>query len=283
MGDWINPNENVLRIRMTEARFADDFIKYGRIKFSTPQSWIDYSKKHGDGRGDFYEGTLAFCHMYDIEEIVELDKKYDSDNILSANKRPLAKSLYNTRLLYKDERALSLPCYCLYILRIDAFSNPKGIGKQKLTASIDGSYFRDFVDNQTVSQVEARPEGQKPALIIISDFGSFKKRLIETLSGIGVSESDILIQYVAYFDFDKYGDNGWYDFQQQYPKELFIKNKRFDKQSEGRIIINNRKPEVLQRLQETIDLGCMDDIASVYKGYFPDGITIELSATVFQQ
>lgn len=284
MCGWSNPNDNILRIRITEAQFADDFINYGRIKFNTPQSWIKYAEKHGDGRGDFYEGTLAFCDMVDIENILKLNKKYDSDNIFSINKRPIVKSLFKDRLLYKDKRALELPCYCLYILKVNAFLPPSEAGEQELTTVIDGSFFKDFADNRTVEQVEAMPEEQRPAMIIIKDFDSFRNRLVTALEGIGVSESDILIHYATYFDFDQYQNKGWMDFEQHYPKELFMKNKRFEKQSEARVVIKNRSPEVLQRLHEgIIDLGCMEDIAEVHKGYYPDGIEIHLQGLIVEQ
>ncbi len=283
MDSWANPNENVIRMRITEAGYAEEFIKYGRIKFNTPQSWVDYAKKHGEGRGDYYEGTLAFCNMYDITRLCELNCKYNSHNILSIHTRPLERNIYKERLLFKDERSMKLPCYCLYVLKVNAFSAPSGIGEQMLTTNIDGSYFRDFVDNQTVEQVKREPKDKQPALIVINDFGSFRSRLIKKLKSIGVSENDILVQYVAYFDFEKYGDTGWYDFQQPYPKELFIKSKRFEKQSEGRIVISTKDPKVLQCLENPIDLGCMEDIASIRKGYYPEGITIELKTTIFEK
>jgi hypothetical protein len=40
---------------------------------------------------------------------------------------------------------------------------------------------------------------------------------------------------------------------------------------------------VLQCLENPIDLGCMEDIASIYKGYYPEGITIELKTTIFEK
>lgn len=283
MGSWINPNENVLRICLTKASYADNFIKYGRIKFNTPQKWADYAKDHGDGRDDCYEGTLAFCHFLDVEKIVELNNKYSSSNILNVNNRPIERLLFKERILYKDKRSMCLPCYCLYLLKVDAFSTPNGTGVQILTTSIDGSYFRDFVDNQTKEQVERMPEDDQPSVIVISDFDAFKGKLIKELDNMGVCENDILVQYSAYFDFDKYGATGWYDFQQQYPKELFIKNKRFEKQSEGRIVIKTGDPNVLQRLEDTIDLGDMNDIASVFKGYYPDGLEVKVKAAVLEK
>ena len=69
MGEWARPNDFFVACRLTSSKYADSFLDTGSIKFNTPQSWIDYSKKYGDGRGDGYEGTLAFCDSFDFERI----------------------------------------------------------------------------------------------------------------------------------------------------------------------------------------------------------------------
>ena len=64
MGEWARPNDFFVACRLTSSKYADSFLDTGSIKFNTPQSWIDYSKKYGDGRGDGYEGTLVFCKTF---------------------------------------------------------------------------------------------------------------------------------------------------------------------------------------------------------------------------
>lgn len=54
---WENPNAFFLTIRCMEKRYADSFIDHGCLKFNTPRSWEEYAE---EGRGDVYEGTLAF-------------------------------------------------------------------------------------------------------------------------------------------------------------------------------------------------------------------------------
>ncbi|MNW33000.1 hypothetical protein D3C74_99540 [compost metagenome] len=51
MGEWAKPNNFSAAFRLTSSKYADAFVDTGSIKFNTPQSWIDYSKKYGDGRG----------------------------------------------------------------------------------------------------------------------------------------------------------------------------------------------------------------------------------------
>lgn len=92
---WMNPNDNILRIRLTEMQYAKAFIERGNIKFSTPESWVKYAESHGDGRGDAYEGTLAFCHCLDYERFLELEQKYFPTTILNPNARELIKKFIN--------------------------------------------------------------------------------------------------------------------------------------------------------------------------------------------
>lgn len=282
MDTWENPNDNVLRFKLTTAKFADAFLQRGNIKFNTPKNWEEYEVKHGDGRGDFYEGTLAFCHFMDLEKLTELNHIYSNSNPLNPHGRQLIKKIYNQRILYKDARSMYLPCFCLYILKVDAFTMPKCAGKQKLKTHIPGSYFKDFVDHKSSYDIDHLPSEEQPAVIVITDFSTFTNRLKNTLIRLGIPEKDILTGYVSYLDFEKYGPTGWYDFGQEYPNELFIKSSRFDNQSEGRIIINTCNASILERLKQPIDLGDMSDIAIVKKGYFPDGIDIELTTIIKQ-
>lgn len=283
MDTWANPNTNVLRIRLTEAQYADDFIERGCIKFGTPESWVKYAELYGDGRGDAYEGTLAFCHFLDYERAIELEEKYSPSHILNVNSRALVKKLYKQRLLFKDRRSMQLPCYCLYLMKVSAFTPLDKPGKQQLRTSIPGSYFRDFVDNKSDDEIRKLPAQNQPALIIIENFDIFLIRLKEKLFSLGVKENEILTSYVEYKNFEEYGEEGWFDFGQKYPKELFIKKERFMEQSEGRIIINTSNIDILKRLCTPIELGNMSDIAQVIYGYYPEGIDVEITASVFLQ
>ncbi|WP_312046567.1 hypothetical protein [Anaerotignum sp.] len=280
MGNWINPNDNILRMRLTEAQYAESFIEHGTVKFNIPDFWVNYAEQFGDGRGDFYEGTLAFCHYLDSNTKRELSGIYSTTKPLNPKARNLLKKKYKQRILFKDKRTMQLPCLCLYILKVDAFDSPQNAGEQILKTTIPGSYFRDFVDNKPTEYVEKQPLEKQPALIIIKDFDLFKKRMIKALMDIGVNENEIIIGYVRYYDFEKYGCEGWYDFGQAFPKELFVKNSRFSDQKEGRVIVNTRNKEVLERLKKPINLGNMSDISQICKGYYPDGIDIKVTATV---
>lgn len=168
-------------------------------------------------------------------------------------------------------------------MKITSFTPPPKAGKQRLRTSIPGSYFKDFVDNKSEDEVSKLPQPEQPALIVIENFEAFLSRLKKKLFSLGIQENEILVSYTSYFDFEKYGQTGWYDFQQKYPKELFVKNSRFIDQSEGRIIINTKKPDVIEALSKPIDLGNMSDIAQLIPGYYPEGIDIELTASIISE
>lgn len=276
MCEWADPNEFSAVFRLTSSEFADEFMEKGSIKFNTPQSWVDYSKAYGTGRGDAYESTIAFCDIFDDEKVVELHKKYSPDNVLDSNSRPLITEIIGQQLLFKDERSLQLPCFCVYVMKNSLFPCPDSVGKHKITADIPASYFRDFSDNSTPENIKKKPLEAQPALIIISDFNEFQKVLRHTLSKLGLEDTEILIECVSYFNFEEYGSKGWMDFNRKFPKELFVKSTRFNKQSEARVIINTTKSEIIKRLHDApIELGCMKDIAKVLKEYLCDGLHVE--------
>lgn len=281
MNSWANENDSLLRIRLTEVKYADAFLQRGSIKFNTPSAWAEYAIDHGDGRGDFYEGTIAFCHYADIEHLCELKNKYTPQVVVGAKYRDLSTEIYRNRILFKDRRSMQLPCFCLYLFKVAALDVPVKEGKQKFKASIPGSYFKDFTDNMTLEEVSHLPEEKQPAMIIIEDYNKFQERLCNALKKIGIKESEILPGIVSYYDFDEYGEYGWKDFGQEYPKELLVKNNRFVNQSEGRIIVKTSNYKILDILKSPIELGDMSDIAQVCKGYFPEGLDIEVDLDVY--
>lgn len=273
-GGWANPNDFSAVFRCTSVKYADEFMKKGSIKFNTPSSWIQYSMDKGEGRGDRLEGAVALCHFADVEKIVELNQEYK--DYLSLVRMP-----YEERIYLKNSRSLNLPCYCLYIMKHSLFECPNKEGEHRVCADIPASYFRDFMDDLPPEDVEKLSDDEKPALIIINDFNEFKNRLIEKLVSIGLDEREIIISSVRYLDFEKYGREGWWDFGKMFPKELLIKNKRFENQSEARIIVNTDKEHVKEVLYNNpIEIGPMIGIAKVYKGYLYKGLNVEMTCRI---
>lgn len=172
----------------------------------------------------------------------------------------------------------------MYIMKHSLFPCPDCAGKHKISADIPASYFRDFSDHSQLEDIDKLPLGDQPALIFISDYNEFQNRLYKALRKVGVEDSEVLIERVSYFDFEKNGFNGWMDFGQEYPKELLVKSNHFEKQSEARVILKTNKKEVIKRLQNApIALGCMKDIAQVHKGYLYEGIRVEMLVDIYEE
>lgn len=260
---WKNPNSFFLALRCMEKQYADTFISHGRLKFNTPKVWEEWSKK---GRGDIYEGTLAFCNKRDSLHYEQLKNEYPEAYQYDIG----------NRVLLKDQRDMNLPCLCLGTVKQKTFTIPTEPGIQKISAIIEGQYFKDFADNLTVEEVAKLPLENQPALVAIRDFDEFLERLKRKLTSMGLQESQILVQHISYMNFSAYGgDDSWMDFKRELPKELFVKSDEFSYQSELRIIINTDNPAQLKMFENPIDIGKLSDIAIESVGYHPDGIIVE--------
>ncbi|KAB0444481.1 hypothetical protein [Lysinibacillus fusiformis] len=268
---WAKPEDFLLVFRCTTQKYAENFLKKGEIKFGTPESWVNYAFEKGDGRGDKLEGTLATCDVFDIERLNELNQKY--------KKYPdLVRMPMENRVYLKKEEDMRLPCFCFYILKQGMFECPKEEGKHKLTTTVPASYFRDFVDNMEIQEIAKLSDEDKPAVVFIWDYKKFEQRIINALIAIGVKREEIIITRVSYFDFNKYGESGWWDFGQKPPIQLTIKHNRFEDQSEARIIINTDNERIKQILLKPIEIGSLEDIAQVSNTYLHEGVYVELEA-----
>jgi hypothetical protein len=165
--------------------------------------------------------------------------------------------------------------------RIRMFDCPNEEGKHRVTGTVPASYFRDFMDNLDPKEVEKLDQKDKPAVIVIKDYKEFEQRIINALMTLGLNRGEIIITRVAYIDFDKYGEDGWWDFGQKSPMELTIKHTRFENQSEGRIIINTDDERIRQILSKPIEIGSLEDIATVSNTYLHEGMSIEATVDVY--
>jgi hypothetical protein len=160
------------------------------------------------------------------------------------------------------------------------FDCPEEEGKHRLTTMIPDSYFKDFMDNLDPEEVEKLDEKDRPSVIFIHDYKEFEKRIISSLMALGLEREEIIVSRVSYFDFDKYGEYGWWDFGQRMPNELTIKHTRFENQSEARIIINTDNKKVKQILERPIEIGSLKDIATVSNTYLHGGMSVEITVDV---
>lgn len=287
---WENPDNFSMVFRCMKQEYARLFFEKGQIKFSTPRSWVEWEKKHGDGRGDQLEGTLATFDIFDAEHAAQAIKKYCAaynDMKLLAKYytayEDIEPMLNGNRCYLKRRSDMDLPCLCLYYLKNSMFPCPNAPGIHTLQCDIPASYFRDFADNATPEYVNSLSADDKPAVVIIKDYPAFKQRLIEKLLSLGIRREEIIEIGVSYIDFEQYGESGWWDFGQRSPKELAVKHIRFANQSEGRFIINTQRSEVRKMLSDSIEIGSLEDISQLCNQYFYDGIQVTLQVTVDEQ
>lgn len=263
-----------MELRSGAKEYNQKLISTGNIKFGTPQKWADNGEKYGDGRGDKYEGTFATCHVADIEHLSELMVKYNIPN------DSLIMKCYDNRWYFKNVQSMRLPTFCLYGLSYDIFEIKPEPGWQRIKGTIPGKYFHSFavLDGADVSEL---PDEKQPSIVMIENIDEFQRRLYKRLNEIGINSEDIIASPVLYYDFQTYGPDGWLDFGDKFPKELFIKDKSFDYQSEIRFVINTTDEEIIDYLHNNaIDIGSLDDIAQYVDGYYRDGIGVEMSINI---
>jgi len=258
-----------ITFRCTEVKHAKNFVDKGQIKFGTPQSWVDWELRNGKGRGDLLEGTVAYCNIFDVEQISKFHQKYSSSETENL-------TLGNT-IYMKRKRSMNLPVFCFYILKDESLKITPKEEKQDIETIIPYSYFRDFADDMSPEQIDKLSEGDKPAVIIINNFNEFRKRLVTKLLSFGLKEDDIIFESVVYNDYHKNGEDGWGDFLHEQPYELFSKDESFYNQSEGRVVINTDNESIKKILHEPIDIGSLKDISQYITKYFYDGMLIKLN------
>lgn len=270
--EWIKPNETPFFLRCTSVKYAEPFLEKGSIKFGSPRTWEqDAFESKIIGRGDPYEGTIAFANSFDVDKILELSNKYPDTERLK----------YMNRTLFKRTRSMDLPCFCMYDLKMEQFTKPLKEGWQIVNAKIPAGYFDDFVEHKTKEEIEILPVEDRPALIAINKPGEFRNRINKYLISIGCKESEILISLVTYVDFEKYGENGWYDFAQKEPKELFLKSSIFSRHNEVRIVVNTDNKDVLDKLKGPIEIGNLSDIAFVSEHFYDEGVVVEMKVDAY--
>ena len=97
---------------------------------------------------------------------------------------------------------MQLPCFCLYVLKLGDFDCPQDVDKEKIKFVVPSSYFKDFVDNKSETEIKDLSPKNQPSLIRINNFKEFIKRLKIELQSMSILESEILIQYKNYINFN---------------------------------------------------------------------------------
>ena len=246
--------------RCTTLEHGISLIKKGSIKFNTPRSWIKYAKdKMQEGRGDLLEGVFAAAQYNNISDIRYYATMYDD---IEPFFFPQNKLVY-----YRRGYTLDLPCLCLYAAKMSDFiwQDEKGDARE---LHIDGSYFRDFQDNISIEDEKKLPKKRRATVVWIQRMDEFKDRIVTKLLSMGVTAHEIIMGGISYDDLNA-------DFWMPHcrtPRELLVKDEKFIKQSEFRIIINTNNPTILEQLKKPIEIGNCKDIAALHCGYHYKGV-----------
>lgn len=170
-----------------------------------------------------------------------------------------------------------MPAFCLYKIKQDIFECPEKTGKQVITGIILGSYFQDFADGKTTSEIALMPKKKRPSIVLIYDFNRFINMIKAKLVSIGIKEENILL-----YDID-YSDNKKEPFLclDPSPNELSIKDKTFKHQSEFRIVVNTtNKSEIEMLVGKTIDIGSTKELATKSDIYLYEGAIVKMASEI---
>ena len=267
--EWVYPDEIFECIISLKKKFAKNFLEKGVIKFNSPNNWERYAIENTTGRGDILEGSYAaFPYDSNVRKFL-LQNQYPDSRVC-----PI---LYNgSNLLHlKHNESMSLPCYCYYILRNKDFKLSKTVNGYQAKAVVPCRYFRGLEDGRNWEEENKLEVGEQLVSVRISDHDEFIRRIKIALTKIGILEKEILVREVKYKELDKP-----YLPRRQHPMELFVKDKQFSDQSEGRIVIHSKNKEAEARLlNDTIAIGSIEDIAYIDEHYYSGGMFITIDIT----
>ena len=252
----------LMLFRCTKREYAEQLCQ-GQIFFGAPQNWIEEEKRGNKGQGDLLEGVFLSTESNN-------DSSFIRD--LKANSA-LEHFNHEGFTFFRRKSVLSLRCLCLYGLRDNAFQKeicPDGHAQYE--AIIPKSYYSCFTDYKTREEYDRADLKEQPVVVFIRDQNAFFGRIQTFLRTLGVKEEEIIISPVEYLD--KYSSM---IVSVTPPKELLLKDKAFEAQSEVRVIINSSSPSYLAYMREhnnTIAVSSMEDITDI-KDYYFDDMTVQ--------
>lgn len=245
--------------RCIERKYTETFIN-GEIRFGQPKNWIEKEKNGNKGQGDLLEGIFLSAQGNDESKLITRLKNNSYINCIE----------YNEFKYFRRKSIENLYCLCFYGLNNNSFRNKKidNKGKAHYYSYVSKEFFESFSEKISKEDYLKMNEEDRPSVIFISNPHEFFKRIKKFFNKVGVKEQDVIISPVDYINKNKIMLSGI-----PYPRELLLKDKFFEKQSEIRIIINSQSKELLEYMKNhnnTINIGNIDDIAKIYDYYFED-------------
>ncbi len=259
----LNMNEIFSYGILMKRKYSKDFIEKGRIKFGCPQKWIDYAKAQKPGKGDIQEGAFAAYNLNDKKGIISgLANNPGSYSIRLASSR-------SDQVYLVDSRSITLPTYCFYTIRFGDFKIVK-YGGSDFTAflHISARYFRGLADGK--NWVDSTKDSLEEQYVFVQIYNPeiFIKMIFDKLVEMGIDRKDIIYKSITYKNIDVP-----FKIELEHPHELFYKNKQFEDQHEGRIVVNSSNSQIVKFLQDNpIDIGSLEDICVLHNQYPAGGI-----------
>ena len=113
-----------------------------------------------------------------------------------------------------------------------------------------------------------KAEGDRPTVVFIKNPNELFNRIRRFFNKFDIRDEEIIISPVQYIEKKKIAMSIL-----DYPKELLLKDKCFEEQSEVRIIVNSKNKAYLEYMEKNnniINIGNIEDIAELYDYYFED-------------
>lgn len=254
-----DPDMLVVLMKYMKFKYSNAFIKSGTMMFGSAMKWSKITD--GAGRGDKLEGIYAICKSNDFLTRHVYQKRCDDSYT----------EQYNKMVYFRSKRIMELPCYCLYGLSAEEFTEDE-IEKRNRHFNVLPQFFHEFADIPTDNYTKMINDENRPSLVLIYDIDEFYARVINSLHSLDVDDSEIIISGV------NYSEKSHSKICHESPLELLWKSPKYMHQNEVRIIINTNKADVINRLAtEPINIGPLTDIARHFDVHFDNGLTLKLS------
>ena len=248
---------------LMKRKYSKAFVKKGTIKIGCPKERIDYAVEYGPGRGDIQEGVFAAYSLNNIQGVAKALK----NNPNSYSVRLVSSTSDQVYLIDKD--VITLPTFCFYVIKKGDFEIVR-YGGSEFTAHLHISprYIRGVANRKSRKESTKDNVEEQYVFVFIYDHDLFLKRIYKKLFEIGLTKEEILYDHIQYKNIDVP-----FEKTVEHPFELFIKNKQFYDQHEGRIVINT-KSQILKNFlhKNTIDIGSLEDICVIFDQYPAGGI-----------
>lgn len=242
-------------------KFAKDFFAKGAVRFAEASEW-DYEEKDGCSRGDRLEGVFT---------VDRHDGRIDRDALRSL-RNDITSYDDEGATYYKSAEVTGFRAYCMYGLNdTNMRLNERRSQDHKFHKSgkVSKEYFRRLFPQWQKDEYEKSDDEERPVVLFINNPHRFIELMTNRLLELGVRKSEIVCKPVLYIDFKKESF-----VIPPVGEELFYKHIDFEEQSEIRIAIDTRRPEVktlFDRSNGVIELGPIDkSIASLSELWFED-------------